>query len=252
MQTPIARGPGPARQALSGLLRLVYPPRCLGCDALVTTDFGLCGPCWRDTPFVAGLVCDSCGVPLPGEAGEGAEHCDDCLTITRPWHRGRAAMLYRDTGRKLILALKHGDRQDLARPLARWMAKAGAPILVPDMLVAPVPLHWRRMLKRRFNQSALVSAALAGHAGLDHCPDLLIRRRPTPSQEGRDRDARFANLSGALAAHPRRGGRAMGRHVLLVDDVMTSGATLAAAAEACRAAGAAEVSILVAARVARE
>ncbi|MFC2969952.1 double zinc ribbon domain-containing protein [Acidimangrovimonas pyrenivorans] len=237
---------------LESALHLVYPPQCLICDALVTTDHGLCGPCWRDTPFVAGLVCDKCGAPLPGEAGDAPVHCDDCLTIARPWERGRAALLYRDNGRALVLRLKHGDRHDLATPAAGWLAQAAAPILAPGMLVAPVPLHWLRLLRRLYNQSALLSAALARMTGLEHCPDLLVRTRATPSQEGRDRDGRFANVARALAPHPRRAERMAGRHVLLVDDVMTSGATLAAAAETCLGAGAAAVSVAVLARVVKE
>lgn len=237
---------------MQAALHLIYPPQCLTCDALVTTDFGLCGHCWRETPFVTGLVCDHCGVPLPGEDSGQPEHCDDCLTIARPWSQGRAAMLYKDNARRMVLALKHGDRLDLARPAAGWMLRAAQPMLVPGMLVAPIPLHWLRLIKRRYNQAALLSGALAKMAGLDHCPDLLIRQRYTGSQEGRDRDSRFANLAAALTVHPRRANRVEGRHILLVDDVMTSGATFAAAAEACIAAGASGVSVLALARVAKD
>ena len=237
---------------LQAVLHLLYPPQCLNCDALVTTDFGLCGHCWRETPFISGTVCDRCGTPLPGQDTGKPEYCDDCLTIARPWLRGRAALLYRDNGRNLTLALKHGDRMDLARPAAQWMLRAAQPLLEPGMLVAPVPLHWLRLLRRRYNQSSLLSSRIAQAARLDHCPDLLIRRRATPTQEGRDRQGRFANVSAALSLHPRRAGRAAGRHVLLVDDVMTSGATLAAAAEACIAGGASAVSVLVLARVAKD
>ncbi|EKD60669.1 MAG: hypothetical protein ACD_54C00621G0001, partial [uncultured bacterium] len=133
-----------------------------------------------------------------------------------------------------------------------WMLRAAQPLLVPGMLVAPIPLHWLRLIKRRYNQAALLSGALAKMAGLDHCPDLLIRQRYTGSQEGRDRDSRFANLATALTVHPRRANRVEGRHILLVDDVMTSGATFAAAAEACIAAGASGVSVLALARVAKD
>jgi len=238
---------------MQAVLQMIYPPQCLSCDAFVTSDFGLCSRCWRDTPFIAGVVCDGCGQPLPGgEDGGGPLYCDDCLRIPRPWARGRAALVYRDNGRGLVLALKHGDRLDLARPAAGWLARAGAAILRPDMLVAPVPVHWTRLVRRRFNQAAVLSGALARAQGLDHIPDLLHRTRRTPSQDGRDREARFINMAGAIRVTPRHRDRVQGRHVLVVDDVFTSGATLAAAAEAALAAGAAEVSVLALARVAKE
>ncbi|MDP3339372.1 double zinc ribbon domain-containing protein [Frigidibacter sp.] len=233
-------------------LRLLFPPQCISCGGAVAEEFGLCPDCWRDTGFIRGLACDKCGTPLPGEADGRAEFCDDCLTIARPWDRGRAVLVYRDTGRRLVLALKHGDRQDLARPLAGWLAASAAPILLPGMLVTPIPLHWRRFLKRRFNQSALLSGALARLAGLDHCPDLLQRTRATPSQEGRGRHERFENMAEAIRVNPARGARLAGRSVLIVDDVMTSGATFAAAADALQAAGAGSVSILALARVAKD
>lgn len=237
---------------LQAALRLIYPPRCLTCDALVTTDFGLCADCWRETSFITGLVCDLCGTPLPGEDPGHAAQCDDCLSIARPWARGRAALLYRDNGRRLVLSLKHGDRLDLAGPAAGWMGKAALAVLQPGMLVAPVPLHWTRLVSRRYNQAALLSAGVARMAGLAHCPDLLLRRRHTGTQEGRDRDGRFRNLDGAVRVHPGRAGALAGRPVLLIDDVMTSGATLAACAEACLSAGASQVSVLVLARVAKD
>lgn len=237
---------------LQGALHLIYPPQCITCDALVTTDFGLCGACWRETPFAEGLVCDQCGVPLPGEETGHVVKCDDCMAIARPWSQGRAATLYRGNARRIVLSLKHGDRLDLARPAANWLMRAATPMLRPGMIVVPVPLHWMRLLKRRYNQAAVLSGALAKLAGLEHCPDLLSRRRSTGSQEGRDRDGRFRNMHDAISVNPRRSKLIEGRRALLVDDVMTSGATLAAAAEACIAAGATGVSVVVLARVAKD
>ncbi len=239
------------RQRLQTAVELIYPPRCLVCGGLVESDFGLCGACWRDTPFITGLVCDLCGVPLPGRSGT-VEHCDDCMATARPWSHGRAALTYRDTGRKIVLALKHGDRQDIVPTAGKWMAQAAQPLLSPDMVVVPIPLHFYRLLQRRFNQSALLAQALARQTGLYCCPDALIRTTYTPSLDGKSRDERFATLSGVLAMHPKRGHHLADKPVLLVDDVMTSGATLGAAAEVCLAAGAREVCVTVLARVAKD
>lgn len=240
------------KRGLQTALHLVYPPRCTICGTLVESDFGLCGPCWRDTPFISGLCCDSCGVPLPGEDDGDAVHCDDCMKIARPWRRGRAALIYRDNGRKLVLSLKHGDRHDVIRPAALWLARAARPLLDDDTLIAPIPLHWLRMLSRRFNQAALLAQALARESGHEHCPDLLIRPKRTRPLEGMGRDARHAMLDAAIRVHPRRAARLSGRKVLLVDDVMTSGATFSSAAQSCFAAGAADVCVLALARVAKD
>lgn len=236
----------------AALLHMVYPPQCVVCGAMVSSDFGLCGECWRETPFITGLVCDTCGLPLQGQDPGHPVFCDDCLSIARPWSKGRAAMLYRDRARDVVLQLKHADRLDLSRPAGMWLLRSAAPLLAPDMLLAPVPLHWLRLLRRRYNQSAVLADALAKLSGLPHCPDLLQRSRNTQSQEGRNRDGRFANVADSIRVHPRRKSKAEGKHVLLVDDVMTSGATLAAAAEACLAAGAAQISVVVLCRVAKE
>lgn len=183
---------------------------------------------------------------------EEAPICDDCIARPRPWARARAALLYRGTGRRLLLALKHGDRTEIARPAASWMARAAEPLLLQDMLIAPVPLHWTRLARRRYNQAALLAQGVARHAGLDCCPDLLVRSRRTRRLDGLGRDARHMLMQDALQLHPRRKLRLTGRQVLLVDDVMTSGATLSAAAQTCLAGGAAGVCVLALARVAKD
>lgn len=148
--------------------------------------------------------------------------------------------------------LKHGDRHDVAGPAALWLARAAQPLLKPDTLVVPVPLHWLRLLRRRYNQAVVLARAFAREVSCPMCPDLLIRPRATPSLGGLGREERFAALSGAIKVHPRRGHHIVGRDILLVDDVMTTGATLAVAAEACFAGGAASVNILTLARAAKD
>src|SRR6056297_1019393 len=219
--------------AFQTAVRLIYPSRCTLCGVTVDSDFGLCGPCWRDTPFISGLVCDVCGVPLPGESGAQAEFCDECLVNARPWTRGRAAMRYHENGRRLVLALKHGDRHDVVRPAAKWLAQSAQPLLGSDTLIAPVPLHWTRMLSRRFNQSALLAQALARETGHPCCPDLLVRTKRTKPLVGMGVTARNEMLMDAIKVNSRHLRCIMGRDILLIDDVMTSGATLSVATQAC-------------------
>lgn len=236
---------------MQSALGFLYPHQCLSCGAFVERHGALCGDCWRDVPFVTGLACDLCGVPLPGE-DEGAVACTQCMEIARPWAHGRAALIYRDAARRLVLALKHGDRLDIVGPAAGWMARAGADILEERPLLVPVPAHRFRLLKRRYNQAALLAKAIAKTRGLSCLPDSLIRWRRTPVLDGLSQEERFRTLDEAIRPHPRRGAALKGRSVCLIDDVMTSGATLTAAAEAAHAAGATEVSVLVLARVAQE
>lgn len=238
---------------MQSALRVLFPPECLSCRASVDSDFALCGTCWRDTPFVIGAVCDQCGTPvLQGDEAPEELRCDDCLRTPPPWARGRAAVLYRDNARSMVLSFKHADRQDLARPMAEWMARAAQPILQPGMLVAPVPLNRWRLLSRRYNQAALLAEKVAGLTGLEYCPDILLRPRATAKLDGKNAHARAETLNGALRLHPRRGDIVQGRHILIIDDVMTSGATLAEATRVLTASGAENVSVLVFARVAKE
>lgn len=160
-------------------------------------------------------------------------------------------MMYRGKGRDIVLRLKHGDRTDLARPAAHWMARVAPPTDM-DTVVVPVPLHWLRQLKRRYNQSALIAKVLAQSLHLTYLPDSLHRPRATEKLDGKSRDSRFASLEGSIIAHHKRGGLLQGRSVLLVDDVMTSGATLAACTDACISAGARQVDVLVLARVSKD
>lgn len=229
-------------------LSLIYPARCLLCSAMTEQDFGLCGSCWRDTPFIDGLVCDGCGVPLPGQGDGISVACDDCLVTARPWEKGRAALLYRDNGRRLVLGVKYGDRTDIARAAAGWLARAGRSFIEPGAILVPVPLHWTRLFRRKYNQSAVLARYLGRETGNRVEPDALIRVRRTRSMNGLTADERFVAVSDAIRPHAKRGARLAGRQVIIVDDVMTSGATAAAATEAAHLAGAERVCVLHLAR----
>ena len=241
-----------AASAFQTVLETVFPPHCLSCQQMVSELGGLCPDCWRDAYFISGLVCDKCGVPLPGESLDTAEICDDCMTIARPWAQGRAVFVYKGTGRSLVLGLKHADRQDIVPVAGKWMLRSLGGILTPNMIVTPIPLHWFRFWRRRYNQSALLAREIAKQSGLLYAPDLLKRKKHTRSLDGLSRDERFALMQSRISLNPRWRHKIRGRDVLIVDDVMTSGATLAAASDAANVAGAGQICIVALARVQKD
>jgi len=253
----------PFARSFAWALDLVLPPRCLGCGALVAAQGALCPACWSAITFVTEPLCRCCGLPFAfdsgafelGETAGGAAdalECGACLAVPPPFRRARAVMRYDDGSRPLLLGFKHGDRTEAAPPFAGWLARSGRDLLAEAELIAPVPLHWRRLFARRFNQAALLAQALGRASGLPVVPDLLVRRRATPSQGHLSRAERQRNVAGAFAVHPRRGDLLRGRRLLLVDDVMTTGATVSACARAALRGGAAEVEVLVLARAVRD
>lgn len=235
---------------LQRAISIVYPTQCVLCAAQVEKEGGLCGTCWKEAPFITGLACDACGAPLPGYE-KGRAHCDECLVTPRPWEGGRAVFLYEGNGRRIILALKHGDRTDLAKPAAAWLENAGRDILTSDTLLVPVPIHWSRLLRRRYNQAAEVTRALSKRTGLETCQDALLRTKRTVSQNGMTVAQRQRNVEGAITANAKQYDRFEGRRICLIDDVMTSGATLTACTTAAYEAGADHVFVMVLARAAK-
>ena len=236
-------------RAVQGALTLVYPHRCFLCDEPASEDFALCGDCWSETAFIGGLVCDLCGVELPGES-DVREVCDDCTALPRPWSIGRSVMRYDGAGRRFILKLKHGDRPDLARAAADWLARAGEPCLGDNPILVPVPVHWSRRITRRYNQAAELARWLSRVTGQECDTQALVRTQATPMLDGKTVTERFDTIAGLI--EPSRGHSFAGRHVCLVDDVMTSGATLSACANAALKGGAVTVSVLTLARVVKQ
>lgn len=233
---------------LQRVISTLYPDQCLICDRMTSAADGLCAECWPAMPFIFGHSCDACGRPLPGTADGGVDYCDDCLILSRSWSRGRAALSYQGAAREFVLSLKHRDRPELARPAARWMARVGRPILTQETILMPIPIHWSRLLSRRYNQAAELVRALRRETGLRMMLDALQRNRRTPPLGHSNHEERAELLAGAISVKPERRGDLVGQRVCLVDDVMTTGATLSAAAEACSKAGADDVTALILAR----
>ncbi|MGH6886399.1 MAG: ComF family protein [Geminicoccales bacterium] len=253
------------RRAGRLLLDALLPPLCLACRAAVGAPGSLCGDCWSGLDFLGAPLCHACGYPLPydpnpndsapNDPGPNDPRCETlcaaCAAERPPYGRARAALAYDDASRGLILAFKHGDRLEAAPLFARWLALAGAGLLERCDLVVPVPLHWTRLFSRRYNQSALLAGALSQTSGKPLVARLLLRRRATPSQGRLSRAQRQRNVAGAFALAPDAKRKIAGRRLLLIDDVVTTGATAAACARVLKRGGAAEVDLLALARVVR-
>jgi ComF family protein len=232
------------------LLDAVLPPLCLGCSEIVATPGALCPTCWPGFSFIAPPHCAQCGTPFAEDLGEDVL-CGACLAHPPRFRRARAALVYDAQSRRLVLPFKHGDRTDLARACGDWMARAGAELLAEADFVAPVPLHWRRLFMRRYNQAGLLARSLARRAPEKLAPDLLRRQRWTGSQAGLKAKERRSNVRQAFDIHPRWAQALEGKSVLLIDDVLTTGATVDACVRTLKRAGARYVDVLTLARVVR-
>jgi ComF family protein len=231
-------------------LDFLLPPHCPSCDAQVEVQGTFCPTCFARLNFITAPLCTCCGLPF-GSAAQGGR-LGVCLTCTAhppQWHEARAALVYDDAARALILPFKNAGREELAQVLAAQMARAGRTLLARADILVPVPLHRWRLFRRGCNQAALLARVLAHGAGLPVGLDALRRVRRTPPLGPLSAVERARMLQGALAVRARRATLVRGRRVLLVDDVMTSGATANACAEVLRAAGCVAVDVLVAARV---
>ncbi len=239
-----------ARSAGAWVLDALLPPRCISCEAPVDTQGRLCPPCWSQVRFIVRPHCAACGLPFEFDQGEEAV-CGACAAASPAYDRARSVMVYDAGSRDLILRFKHADRGDAAPTFGQWMVRTGRELLADADRIVPVPLHRARLFMRRYNQSALLSNAIAKLSGIAAAPELLERVRNTPSQGGRSRAARFTNVSGAFRVRAKSVAMAQGRRIILVDDVMTTGATIEACTKALSKAGASHVDVLTLARVVR-
>ena len=247
---PCGSVPAPIIELGRSALDFLLPPHCAACDARVATAGLLCASCFAATRFIGEPCCDRCGVAFSAQAEGGqARLCLDCETDPPLFRRARAALTYDEQGRRLILPFKHADKPELAHLLAPHMTRAGADLLRDADVLVPVPLHRRRLFARRYNQAALLALALGRLTGLAAIPDGLRRVRNTASLGQKTATERAQEIVDAFAVRPGRADRLAGKAVVLIDDVMTSGATANACATVLLDAGARSVDVLVAARV---
>ena len=242
---PVARG---LKAAARRILDFAMPPNCALTGDAVNETAALSGTGWGALQFIAPPWCSSCGVPFSVDYGEGVL-CPSCIASAPDFNRARAAIVYDDASHKLVVGFKHSDRTENAAMFGAWMARAGSDIADRSSILTPVPLHARRLLARRYNQSALLAKAAAHRLGARFAPALLERTRATPPQKQLSAQARQRNVAGAFRVRATSEDSVRGARIVLVDDVLTTGATLSACARTLKKAGAAEVDALVLARV---
>lgn len=231
--------------AWRGALDMLFPPQALDGGPRPLAG-GFTADRWSRIRFLDGPVCDGCGAPFEFDPGV---RCAACLARPRAFDAARAACLYDETSRDPILQLKHADRLDLAPMFARWLSRTARDLIDAADAIAPVPLHPMRLVARRHNQAAEIARPLARLTGTPYLPDALVRRRRTDTQAGKSGSGRRRNVAAAFDVPASRRRQVEGLRILLVDDVLTTGATAEGCARALKAAGAARVDLAVVARV---
>lgn len=227
-----------------GALSLIYPPTCAGCGGATADPGGLCSDCWTGLRLIEEPLCPRFGTPFAVDLGVGPLLSPRAIAEPPVFGRARAVALYDDVARRLVHRLKYEDRLDLSAVMGRMMSASGRALIAEADCIVPVPLHRWRLWRRRFNQAALLGRVIARGAELPYEPSTLVRVRATRSQVGLSRPARAENLSGAFRVDAARAHLIRGRRILLIDDVMTTGATGNAASRALLRGGAASVDVL--------
>ncbi len=240
-----------ARSAALGAraLDLLYPPICIACRAPVAEPGSVCVQCWRTIRFIERPYCERLGTPFSHDLGPGVLS-PEAIADPPAYARSRAVALYDDGPvARMVHGLKYSDKTYVARPMGQWMARAGAELLAEADLLVPIPLHRRRLFSRRFNQAAMLAHEIARHASVSVNATALRRVKATTPQVGLTRAQRAANVQAAFRVEPDRLNEIAGQRIVLIDDVLTSGATTDAAARTLLRAKAARVEVLVFARV---
>ncbi len=236
---------------VSGVVDYALPPVCGNCQEPVLNSNGLCGACWATLTFISDPCCACCGYPFDYFVEDGVL-CGECLRSPKSFDHCRAALSYDDHSKDMVIGFKHADRTDLTQLFTRWIALAGPEVIEGVDFIAPVPLHPRRLLSRRYNQSGLLAQKIARSHKKKYLPDLLIRTRNTSSQGHLSQRARWKNVGTAFQINPKFADRIQDKNIVLIDDVYTTGATLEACSRVLKKQKVAKINALVLARVLRE
>lgn len=230
---------------------IIFPPRCPSCRAHVAGDGNFCSICFSKLRMIDAPLCACCGIPFV-VAVEAETRCPSCLESPPDFDVARAALVYDGISAPLVTSLKFHDQWAGLTRYTQMMLRLGRPLLEGADMLIPVPLHWRRLLRRKFNQSALLAYSISDQTGVPCMPDVLQRVQYTKPQMRLDRATRLKNVKRAFAVAPETGALLAGKIVVLVDDVVTTGATANACALALKKAGTREVRVLALARTVKE
>ncbi|WP_421780056.1 double zinc ribbon domain-containing protein [Kiloniella litopenaei] len=243
------------RALLPGLLNkgvnYLFPPVCGNCDCAIWDNAGICPNCWKDLTFISGACCKLCGYPFELSHGDDLV-CGECLKSPKKFDQCRAALVYDVFSKDMIIGFKHADKTYLRALFTQWLSLCGQDIINEADFIIPIPLHPRRLLKRRYNQAGLLAQGVARLHHKKYTPDLLLRTKNTSSQGQFSMSGRWRNVRNAFVLNSKFKDEIYGKHIVLIDDVYTTGATLDSCARTLKNAGASTVSAVVLARVTKE
>lgn len=239
------------RQAVHMVLDVLLPPKCLKCSTRLADAHNICPNCWKNLHFISDPKCNGCGFPFGSELGVdysilGETYCAACQTSPHTFDMAASALRYDDESRSMVIGFKHQDRTEYTQYFSKIIRQAGRDFWNDADILVPVPLHKRRLLSRRYNQSALLSECLSRQLGIPHIPEALERTKNTPPQQG-NLNKRSKNVRGAFKA--KKYVDLEGKNIVLIDDVYTTGSTADSCAKALKAAGANKVYLLTVFRV---
>jgi ComF family protein len=235
------------KPAAKHLLDIIYPPHCISCGDIVSENGNICPDCWGDINFITDPQCEICGFPFDFEVMAGSI-CAGCAKKPPSFSRARAVFLYDDASSSMVTSFKYSDRVENRAAYARWMARVGRDIITEVDFIIPVPLHFFKLLTRKYNQAALLSHEIARIADKEVLARAIIRKKYTKTQAAFSHKGRFKNIGGAFKINPKYQQILYGKKILLVDDVVTTGATADECAKVLRKAGVERVELLTLAK----